>query len=107
MAAFDDFINARDFLLKHRDDYETAYRDFKWPVLDRFNWALDYFDRIAQDNQNLALWVVNEDGDEQKITYEEMSRRSNQTANFLRANGVDGLIDMLAKKNNQMDPGRK
>ncbi len=25
----------------------------------------------------------------------------------VRANGVDGLIDMLAKKNNQMDPGRK
>lgn len=101
MAAFDDFINARDFLLKNRDDYETAYRDFKWPVLDKFNWALDYFDTIAQGNQNLALWVVNEDGDQQKITYEEMSRRSNQTANFLRANGVkrgDRVLIMLGNE---------
>ena len=29
------FIEARDFLLAHRRDYETAYRDFRWPVLDR------------------------------------------------------------------------
>lgn len=101
MAAFDDFINARDFLLQHRDDYETAYRDFRWPVLDKFNWALDYFDLVAQGNKNLALWVVNEDGDEQKITYEEMSRRSNQTANFLRANGVkrgDRVLIMLGNE---------
>ena len=38
------FVAARDFLLQHRQDYATAYRDFRWPKLDRFNWALDYFD---------------------------------------------------------------
>ena len=26
-----DFKAARDFLLAHRADYETAYRDFEWP----------------------------------------------------------------------------
>ena len=41
------FIEARDFLLAHREDYERAYREFRWPVLDRFNWALDYFDPMA------------------------------------------------------------
>ena len=25
---------ARDFLLAHREDYDTAYRDFRWPALD-------------------------------------------------------------------------
>ena len=44
------FIAARDFLLRHREDYATAYRDFRWPKLDRFNWALDYFDVMARDN---------------------------------------------------------
>jgi hypothetical protein len=24
-----EFIRARDFLLRHRDDFETAYRDFR------------------------------------------------------------------------------
>lgn len=101
MAAFDDFISARDFLLKHRDDYETAYKDFRWPVLTEFNWALDYFDRSAQGNNHPALWVVNENGEEQKISFAEMSRRSNQTANFLRAQGVkrgDRVLLMLGNE---------
>ena len=38
------FKAARDFLLENRTDYATAYRDFRWPLLDRFNWALDWFD---------------------------------------------------------------
>jgi acetyl-CoA synthetase len=36
------FLEARDFLLAHRQDYETAYCDFRRPALDRFNWALDF-----------------------------------------------------------------
>ena len=26
-----DFIQARDFLITHREDYETACRGFDWP----------------------------------------------------------------------------
>jgi len=40
----DGFKAARDFLLAHRTDYRRAYRDFRWPALDLFNWALDWFD---------------------------------------------------------------
>ncbi|HUN53094.1 MAG TPA: hypothetical protein VMU42_18350, partial [Candidatus Sulfotelmatobacter sp.] len=32
------FIKARDFLLGCREDYATAYRDFRWPELGQFNW---------------------------------------------------------------------
>jgi hypothetical protein len=39
-AAFTAFLGARDFLLAHRTDYETACRDFRWPTLTHFNWAL-------------------------------------------------------------------
>ena len=49
------FLEARDFLLSHREDYDQAYRDFRWPELDRFNWALDYFDPLAQGNGRPAL----------------------------------------------------
>jgi acetyl-CoA synthetase len=92
------FLSARDFLLRHREDYDTAYRDFRWPVLDRFNWAIDYFDRIASSNYRPALWLVHEDGGEEKISFNEMSRRSNQVANHLRALGVgrgDRILVML------------
>ena len=41
------FLQARDFLVVYRDDYETAYRDFRWPQFERFNWALDLLRRIC------------------------------------------------------------
>ncbi len=87
-SATEQFIAARDFLLEHREDYDTAYRDFQWPQLETFNWALDYFDNMARNNDQLALWVVQEGGDETRISFAEMSARSNQVANFLRELGV-------------------
>jgi len=43
------FLAARDFLREHRSDQQLAVRGFGWPVLDRFNWALDWFDgELAQ-----------------------------------------------------------
>src|SRR3954466_7858522 len=55
------FLQARDCLLHHREDYRTAYRDFEWPQLGEFNWALDHFDVQAQGNHAPALWVVEDD----------------------------------------------
>jgi acetyl-CoA synthetase len=92
------FRAARDFLLRHRDDYATAYRDFRWPVLDRFNWALDHFDAIARDNARPALWLVDEGGGETKLSFAALSARSNQVANYLAALGVkrgDRILLML------------
>ena len=92
------FLSARDFLLQHRDDYQLVYQKFRWPQLTQFNWALDYFDGYARGNQKTALWIVDEDGLELKLSYDRMSRRSNQVANFLRRNGVrrgDRIIVML------------
>jgi len=82
------FWAAREFLLEHREDYETAYRDFRWPRLDKFNSALDYFDTYARANDKIALWIVNEGGPEIKLSFAEMSRRSNQVANFFREQGI-------------------
>jgi len=82
------FLAARDFLLAHRTDYATAVRDFRWPQLTEFNWALDYFDAMAQDNQAPALWIVEEDGSEQRYSFQDLAARSNRVANHLRALGV-------------------
>jgi acetyl-CoA synthetase len=92
------FLSARDFLLQHREDYAFAYRNFSWPRLTHFNWALDHFDGYARGNQKPALWVVDENGSELKLSYDQMSRRSNQVANFLRRQGLrrgDRIIVML------------
>jgi len=92
------FIAARDFLLRHREDYATAYRDFRWPALDRFNWALDYFDVMARDNAQPALWLVDDDIGETKLSFAALSERSNQIANALCGLGVrrgDRILVML------------
>ncbi|WP_137174417.1 AMP-binding protein [Massilia sp. HP4] len=82
------FVQARDFLQQHRLDYDTAYRDFQKPELDRFNWALDFFDQQARDNHRTALWVVEEDGREREVSFADMAARSSQVAEYLRNLGV-------------------
>ena len=92
------FLQARDYLIASRTDYETAYREFRWPKLSHFNWALDYFDVMARGNDGLALWVVNEAGGETRLSFAEMSGRSSRAANFLRGLGVargDVILLML------------
>jgi acetyl-CoA synthetase len=94
-------VQARDFLLQHRTDYDTAIRNFRWPALHRFNWALDYFDAVAAGNDKPALQIVEEDGTERSWSFAEMSARSNQVANFLRDTGVrrgDCLLLMLGNE---------
>jgi acetyl-CoA synthetase len=96
------FLSARDFLLAHREDYRTAYRDFHRPELDYFNWALDYFDSMAKGNTQTALWIVEEDDREAKYSFEWLSARSNQVANFLRHHGVQRSDRVIMMLNNQI-----
>src|SRR5436190_2754202 len=87
MTPADQFLQARDFLLAKRENYSAAVAGFRWPQPDPFNWALDYFDPMARNNDRLALCVV-DDQKECRISFAELGTRSNQVANFLRKHGV-------------------
>src|ERR1700759_1693095 len=97
------FQDARAFLLSHRTDYDAAVAGFRWPDPVPFNWALDWFDaELARDpasSQRTALWIVDAAQDRQtKLSFAALSRRSNQVANFLRAQGLkrgDHLLLLL------------
>src|SRR5690349_1278539 len=97
------FRKARDFLFAHRTDYDAAYAGFAWPDIDRFNWAIDWFDDVARRHPDRpALWIVEEDGSggvaETKLSFAEMAARSNRVANHLRGLGVrrgDRVLLML------------
>jgi acetyl-CoA synthetase len=97
------FQEARSFLLKHRTDYDAAVEGFRWPDPVPFNWALDWFDaelaRHADSKDSPALWIVDAGSNrETKLSFEGLSRRSNQVANFLRAQGLkrgDHLLLLL------------
>src|SRR5215208_4198182 len=94
----DVFRAARDFLIQHRSDYDAAQRGFTWPRLDRFNWALDWFDALAEGNTRTALHLVEDDGSEAKLSYAELADRSNRIAVFFRRHGVqrgDRILMML------------
>src|SRR5262249_29518307 len=97
------FKEARAFLLEHRTDYDAAVEGFRWPDPVPFNWALDWFDaELARDSESrdrAALWIVDTGGNkETKLSFGALSRRSNQVANFLRAQGLrrgDHLLLLL------------
>jgi acetyl-CoA synthetase len=97
------FKDARAFLLEHRTDYEAAVEGFRWPDPVPFNWALDWFDadlaKGADSKDRTALWIVDAAQDRQtRLSFAALSRRSNQVANFLRAQGLkrgDHLLLLL------------
>ncbi|MGW6647431.1 AMP-binding protein [Streptomyces iakyrus] len=97
------FRDARDFLLEHREDYPTAYAGFRWPRPEYFNWALDWFDEIADGNARTALHLVEEDGRETRLSFGEMSVRSAQFATWLRERGVRAEDRILVMLGNQAE----
>ncbi len=96
-----EFRTARDFLLSHREEYATAYRDFQWPEPETFNWALDWFDTIAAGNDRTGLWIIDDDDTETRLSFAELSARSNALAAWLRDHGVrrgDRTLLMLGNR---------
>ena len=94
MTELDRFLACRDLLLTHRTDYASAFASFQWP-------ALDYFDHIARDNPAPALHIVEESGSQARLSYADLSRRSNQVANFLVGLGAkhgDRILLMMGNE---------
>jgi acetyl-CoA synthetase len=99
------YRSARDHLVAVIGDYAEAVESFTWPRLTgRFNWATDWFDVIASDPvtaERTALWIVEQDGAEQKVTFADMAQRSDRLATWLERLGVgkgDRVILMLGNQ---------
>ena len=102
--AYTQFRDARDFLLETRTDYDRAVNAYVPPRPPDFNWAVDWFDRIAADtttSARVALKLVEADGTSRSVTYAEMSARSSQCASWLSSLGAvkgDRLLLMLGNQ---------
>ena len=101
----DEFRAARDFLLEHRSDYNTAYAQFRWPRPEHFNFATDWFDGVLalERAEQVALRIIEDDGMLGEYTFATMSRRSGQVATWLGANGVGRGTRVLALLGNQVE----
>ena len=96
--ATETFRAARDLLLRRREDYATAVREFSWPELAEFNWALDWFDVVAAEHPGREALRVVAEGGVVTLTYSDLAARSSQVANWLRGLGArrgDRLLLML------------
>ena len=58
------FLEARALLLARRERHDDAVREFRWPALDEFNWALDWFDAYARGNDRAAIRLVRDGADD-------------------------------------------
>lgn len=87
MKSYENFIEARNLLL-NAEDYEEAKKEFLWPNIVEFNWAIDYFDKIAEEESNPAILYVDDYGVEKSVSFQELKVRANKVANFLKENGL-------------------
>jgi acetyl-CoA synthetase len=103
-AATDAYRAARDQLVALREQHEEAVSCFRWPdVGPRFNWALDWFDVVAQGQQRSALVIVEEDGSSTSVSFDDMRRRSNRVAGWLRSQGLQKGDRVLLMLDNQVE----
>ena len=97
----DQFLAMRAHLLAHRGDLKAACEGFQWPTFEHFNWARDYFDSVARNNHSPALHIVEESGEEARLSYEQLRVRSNQVARYLAGLGArrgDRILLMLGNE---------
>jgi acetyl-CoA synthetase len=97
IGPIESFRNARDVLLRHRDDPDAARAAFRWPELDAFNWVDDWFDTYATGSTQPGLVVVRDAGPE-VVTFGELADRSKRVARWLvdhGANRGDRVLVML------------
>jgi acetyl-CoA synthetase len=97
------FRAARDLLLELREDADAAREAFRWPRPERFNYARDWFDQVAagESGDRAALWILESDGTEVRLSYRELADRSRRLAAWLAAHGVrrgDRLLLMLGNQ---------
>lgn len=104
MTNTDRYRSARDELVASIADYDKAVETFAWPELTgTFNWAIDWFDTIARGNPRTALWIVEEDGTEQKVSFADMAERSDRVAAWLRKLGIGPGDRVLLMLGNQVE----
>ena len=77
-----------DFVIPQEDDHGRLTA-ISFKNEDRFNFAFDVIDRLAEEKpEKLAMVHIASDKTERRFTFAEMKRFSNQTANYFKSLGI-------------------
>ncbi|MDR1687140.1 MAG: AMP-binding protein [Clostridiales bacterium] len=91
------FLQRVDF-----DSYEDFIQNYKLNVPENFNFGFDVVDAWAQlEPEKKALVWCDDHGNEKTFTFTDISRLSNQAANWLQKNGVkkgDSVLLILRRR---------
>lgn len=95
---------ARDLLVQTREDHDAALGQFTWPdVGEEFNWAHDWFDQILGSRNDDGLVIVEENGECEAYSFQELSVRSNKVARWLGERGVGKGQPVVVMLDNQVE----
>ena len=100
------FRSARDLLMRLGNDQQAARDQFRWPDPQHFNWARDWLDHLAADpvtGPRAALWVVEEDGSQLRVSFAELAERSARLATWMLGHGVSPGDRVLLMLGNQVE----
>lgn len=70
-------------------EWESIYADADWDAPDEINIAYEVCDRHATKRGTVALFFVGRDGERERITFWELTHRSNRFANVLEGLGLE------------------
>jgi acetyl-CoA synthetase len=83
-------------MLKRHESYSSFYGGFRWDLPARFNIGAAVSDHwAAREPDRIALFDYRVDGEPARLSYGELTARSNALANGLKASGV-GRGDRVA-----------
>ncbi|WP_339103546.1 AMP-binding protein [Haloterrigena salinisoli] len=70
------------------ETYEAASESFEWDVPDDFNAAADLVGK-HDDGERVALYQVDDAGEREEYTFDDLDERSNAVANALESRGLE------------------
>lgn len=93
----------KEYLMRDMEfkSYKDYVNNFEIKIPEKFNFAFDVVDKIAANEPDkIAIVWCDQDGNERKITFEEVRRISCKTANYFKSLGIQkGDSVMLVLKN--------
>lgn len=101
------FQDLRDALMARSEDYDGAVAAYRQPTFTHFNWATDWFDHLATQQNSRdkpALVIIDQHTDERtSLSYAQLSARSRQVAGWLASLGVSKGDRLLLMLGNQVE----